>query len=89
MIGKTLNHYTIESRLGKGGMGEVFVAQDTSLSRKVALKILPQDMASDADRRARFEREAKAIAALNHLAKEKSPDRVSRSRLSLFVSPLD
>ena len=66
MVGKTLNHYKVESRLGKGGMGEVFVAEDTKLSRRVALKILPQGMASDADRCARFEREAKAIAALNH-----------------------
>ncbi len=66
MIGKTLNHYKVLSKIGRGGMGEVFLACDTKLDRKVALKVLTPELAGDADRRLRFEREAKAIAALNH-----------------------
>ncbi len=66
MIGETLNHYRIVARIGRGGMGEVYAAEDTKLGRRVALKLLPADMAADEDRRARFEREAKAVAALNH-----------------------
>jgi len=65
MIGRRLSHYHVLEKLGRGGMGEVFVAEDTKLSRKVALKVLPPEMAS-AERPSRFEREAKAIAALNH-----------------------
>src|SRR5512143_1814881 len=61
-----LGHYRILSPLGKGGMGEVYAAEDTKLHRTVALKILPSLMASDPDRRKRFEREAQAVAALNH-----------------------
>jgi Tol biopolymer transport system component len=66
MIGRTLSHYTILEKLGSGGMGEVYIAEDTKLSRKVALKVLPSEMAENAERRARFEREAKAVAALDH-----------------------
>ncbi len=66
MIGQTLSQYKIVSRLGAGGMAEVFVAEDPKLQRQVALKILPPDMALDPERRSRFEREAQAIAALNH-----------------------
>ena len=66
MVGETLLHYKIESKLGEGGMGAVYAATDTKLGRKVALKVLPADMVANADRRARFEREAQAIAALNH-----------------------
>jgi serine/threonine protein kinase/WD40 repeat protein len=66
MVGKRLNHYEILEALGKGGMGEVYVAEDTRLKRKVALKVLPPEMAGDPERRARFEREAQAVAALNH-----------------------
>ncbi len=66
MIGRTLNHYKVVGQLGQGGMGEVWVAEDTKLGRKVALKTLPTRLATDPDRRARFEREARAIAALNH-----------------------
>jgi serine/threonine protein kinase len=64
--GQTISHYRIAGTIGRGGMGEVYIAEDTRLSRRVALKILPSGMAADADRRGRFEREAKAIAALNH-----------------------
>ena len=66
MIGRTIAHYHITAAIGSGGMGEVFRATDTRLGRAVALKVLPPDMARDADRLARFQREARAIAALNH-----------------------
>ena len=58
MIGRKLNHYEILRKLGSGGMGEVFAAQDSRLDRRVALKILPPEMAEDPERRMRFEREA-------------------------------
>ncbi len=61
-----LNHYRVLRPLGAGGMGEVYEAEDTRLKRLVALKVLPERIASDPDRRARFEREAQAVAALNH-----------------------
>ena len=66
LVGKTLGSYEILSLLGQGGMGEVYAAKDTRLDRTVALKILPPSMADVPERRARFEREAKAVAALNH-----------------------
>ena len=66
MVGKTLGHYEILEPLGKGSMGEVYRARDTKLDRDVAIKVLPEDLAADADRLARFEREAKLLAALNH-----------------------
>ncbi len=66
MIDRTLNHYRITAALGAGGMGEVYLAEDTKLDRKVALKILPADVASNRGRMERFVREAKAAAALNH-----------------------
>ncbi len=66
MIGKTLGHYQITSQLGKGGMGEVFQAKDQVLGRDVAIKILPEEFAKDAERVARFQREAKVLASLNH-----------------------
>jgi serine/threonine protein kinase len=64
--GKSIAHYRIERLIGQGGMGTVYLAEDTKLDRKVALKVLPPEMASHADRLERFRREAKAIAALNH-----------------------
>ncbi|HXP82026.1 MAG TPA: protein kinase [Verrucomicrobiae bacterium] len=66
MIGRTLAHYHVIAAIGRGGMGEVYQAADTKLGRAVALKILPPDMARDPGRLARFQREARAIAALNH-----------------------
>jgi eukaryotic-like serine/threonine-protein kinase len=66
MIGKTLAHYEITSQLGKGGMGEVYQAKDRKLGRDVAIKVLPEEFARDADRVARFQREAKLLASLNH-----------------------
>jgi serine/threonine protein kinase len=61
-----IGHYRIVSKLGAGGMGEVYLAQDTKLDRKVALKVLPADLAANHDRMRRFVQEAKAAAALNH-----------------------
>ncbi len=66
MIGKTLGHYRVTSQLGKGGMGEVYQAKDLKLSRDVAIKVLPEEFAKDAGRVARFQREAKLLASLNH-----------------------
>ena len=66
LIGRTLSHYRITAAIGAGGMGEVFCATDTKLSRDVALKVLPAAMAQDAERLGRFQREARAVAALNH-----------------------
>lgn len=66
MIGEQISHYRILSKLGSGGMGEVYLAQDTKLDRKVALKILPPEVSSDPDRMRRFVHEAKAASGLNH-----------------------
>jgi len=66
VIGKTLAHYKILELLGEGGMGQVYLAEDEKLGRRVALKVLPPELATDDERLQRLEREAKAIAALNH-----------------------
>ena len=66
MIGKILGHYQVGEQLGRGGMGEVYLADDLNLNRKVALKFLPDAFAADPERMARFEREAKLLASLNH-----------------------
>src|SRR5262245_39371378 len=66
LIGTNLSHYRILAPLGRGGMGEVFLATDTELGRKVALKLLPAHWMSDAERVRRFKQEARAASALNH-----------------------
>jgi eukaryotic-like serine/threonine-protein kinase len=65
-IGQNISHYSIVERIGKGGMGEVYRAKDLTLGRDVAIKVLPEEFARDADRVARFQREAKLLASLNH-----------------------
>jgi serine/threonine protein kinase len=66
MIGRSLSHFEITAKLGEGGMGEVWRARDTRLEREVAIKVLPAAFIADSERRARFEREAKVLASLNH-----------------------
>ena len=66
MIGKTLGSFQIHTLLGRGGMGEVYQAKDQKLGRDVAIKILPEEFAKDVERVARFHREAKLLASLNH-----------------------
>jgi len=66
MIGSSVSHYKVMSKLGEGGMGEVWRAEDTKLGRDVALKMLPDGFAQDPERLARFEREARVLASLSH-----------------------
>ncbi len=65
-IGTRLGPYEVVAALGAGGMGEVYRATDTNLKRAVAIKVLPASVAADAERLARFQREAEVLAALNH-----------------------
>jgi len=64
--GRKLAYYEIVEAIGKGGMGEVYRARDSKLGREVAIKILPEEFSRDAERLARFKREAKVLASLNH-----------------------
>src|SRR5262245_34246103 len=66
MPSQAINHYRILKKLGAGGMGEVYLAEDTRLDRRVALKLLPHEFTQDADRVRRFIQEAKAASGLNH-----------------------
>jgi len=66
MIGNTISHYRIIEELCQGGMGEVLLAEDTNLNRHVAIKVVPDEFAHDAERLARFQREAQVLASLNH-----------------------
>ena len=95
MIGKKLAHYEVLSRIGAGGMGEVYRARDTKLGREIALKVLPAELAADEDRRRRFLHEARAVAALNHpnivtlyaVEQEKQRGASYLDTISLFALP--
>ena len=65
-VGQTISHYRVLEKIGQGGMGEVYLARDTSLERQVALKFLPPEMEADETARRRFLREAKSAGAIDH-----------------------
>ena len=66
MIGKTISHYKILEKLGDGGMGEVYLAQDTKLKRKIAIKFLPKEYSSNPEAKKRFMTEARSASSLDH-----------------------
>ena len=66
MIGRKVGHYEVTAKIGEGGMGEVYRARDTRLDREVAIKVIPPEFAKDPERLARFRREARLLASLNH-----------------------
>ncbi len=66
MIGRRIGNYEVIREIGRGGMGVVYLARDTKLDRDVAIKVLPATFAGDSERLARFQREAKVLASLNH-----------------------
>ena len=83
-VGTRLGHYEVTALIGEGLMGEVYRARDTTLDRDVALKVLPDAFTADPDRLARFEREAKVLASLNHpnIGAIYGLTRISRSKTS-------
>ena len=83
--GTRVGSYEILSRIGAGGMGEVYRARDTRLKRDVAIKVLPASLAGDSDRLARFRREAEVLASLNHPASPQSMDSRKAPSFSEFV----
>ena len=88
-VGSRLGHYDVTALIGEGGMGQVYQATDTKLNRQVALKILPEAFATDLDRLARFQREARVLASLPytlvHTTTEKAPDRLTAMTQPLTV----
>ena len=84
--GTRLSHYVIQERIGGGGMGAVYRARDTSLDRDVAVKVINPEIASDPDRIARFHREARAVAALNHPGIVTIHDRVEENGTTYLVT---
>jgi len=74
MIGTALSHYRITEKLGQGGMGVVYRAEDTTLGRQAAIKVLPGAFAGDPERMPRFEREARLLASLSHQTIEDAVD---------------